>query len=243
MTVQEVSKIAGISVRTLHYYDETGLLTPRRSDASGYRIYEEKDLERLQLILLYRALEFPLKEVKRILDSPDFDRKRALEQQIQLLEMRREHLKNLVTFAREMDMMGVNNMDFSAFDTRKMDDYAAQAKAAWGKTDAWREFEEKQKGLTEQDGKNMEQEIWKIFQGFAAMRSLPPESGEAQRQVRILQQFITDHCYTCTPRILRSLGKMYAAGGSFTENIDAAGKGTAEFARKAIEVYCDREEA
>ena len=240
MQIKKFAELTGVSVRTLHYYDETGLLSPRRSDASGYRIYEKQDLERLQLILLYRTLEFPLKEIKRILDSPDFDRNKALEQQVRLLELRREHLHNLIAFARGISLIGVNNMDFSAFDTRKIDDYVAQAKAAWGKTDAWKEFEEKQKNRTEQDEKNMEQEISRIFQGFAALRTLPPESGEAQEQVRVLQQFITDNCYNCTPKILRGLGKMYAAGGSFTENIDAAGSGTAAFAGKAIEVYCDR---
>ena len=87
MTVNEVSKLTGVSIRTLHYYDEMGLLHPAVTTDSGYRMYDDTNLERLQDILLFRELEFPLKEIKRIIDSPDFDRKQALEQQIEMLTL------------------------------------------------------------------------------------------------------------------------------------------------------------
>lgn len=90
-TVNEVSKLTGVSIRTLHYYDTIGLLKPTDVTESGYRLYDDIALERLQSILLFRELGFPLKEIKVILDSPDFDRSKALEQQITLLEMKREH--------------------------------------------------------------------------------------------------------------------------------------------------------
>ena len=85
MTVNEVSKLTGVSVRTLHYYDEIGLLSPSEVTESGYRLYDEEAMERLQLILLFRELEFPLKDISGIINSSDFDRNRALEQQIELL--------------------------------------------------------------------------------------------------------------------------------------------------------------
>ena len=136
MTVNEVSKISGISVRTLHHYDHIGLLPATEVTKAGYRLYDESALERLQQILLFKALEFPLKEIKEILDSPNFDRSKALEQQIHLLELRKEHLQNLIDLARGIKEIGVKHMSFEAFDTKKIDEYAAQAKANWGKTDA-----------------------------------------------------------------------------------------------------------
>ena len=100
MTVNEVSKLTGVSIRTLHYYDEMGLLHPAVTTDSGYRMYDDTNLERLQDILLFRELEFPLKEIKRIIDSPDFDRKQALEQQIEMLTLKKEHLEQLIAFAK-----------------------------------------------------------------------------------------------------------------------------------------------
>ena len=91
-TVNEVSKLTGISVRTLHHYDEIGLLKPTSITDAGYRLYDDIALERLQHILLFRELQFPLKDIKKILDSSDFDRNKALEQQIELLTMKKEHL-------------------------------------------------------------------------------------------------------------------------------------------------------
>lgn len=236
MTVREVRRITGVSVRTLHFYDEAGLLTPRRKEGSGYREYGEEDLQRLQMILLYRALEFPVKEIKRILDAPDFDRNRALEQQIELLQLRREHLEHLLTFARGIYLLGVRNMDFSAFDTRKIDDYMEQAKATWGKTAAWKEFEEKQKHRAEGEEETAKREMEEIFASFGAIRTEDPAGERARELVERLQGCITAHFYRCTPQILRGLGQMYAGGGAFTESIDAyGGPGTAAFVCQAIQ--------
>ena len=92
MTVNEVSKLTGVSIRTLQYYDTIGLLKPIEYTESGYRLYDDTSLERLQQILLFKELEFPLKEIKKIIDAPNFDRNKALEQQIELLTMKKEHL-------------------------------------------------------------------------------------------------------------------------------------------------------
>ena len=98
MTVNEVSKLSGVSIRTLHYYDTIGLLHPTEVTEAGYRLYDDAALERLQQILLFRELEFPLKEIRGILDAPNFDRNKALEQQIELLTLKKEHLENLINF-------------------------------------------------------------------------------------------------------------------------------------------------
>ena len=173
-TVSEVSRLTGVSVRTLHHYDEIGLLHPAQVTEAGYRLYGEKELEKLQMILFFRELKFPLRDVKRILESADFDRNRALEQQIELLEMQRDHIETLITFARGIQMTGVKYMDFSAFDTRKLDDYAAQAKAAWGKTDAWREYEDRDRQFTQEDRKAQEDEMMALMRRFGEMRHLSP---------------------------------------------------------------------
>ena len=238
-TVNEVSKLTGISVRTLHHYDEIGLLKPTSTTEAGYRLYDDTALERLQNIMLFRELQFPLKDIKEILDSPDFDRNKALEQQIELLTMKKEHLDNLILFARGIKLLGVKYMDFSAFDTKKLDEYAAQAKESWGKNEAYKEFEEKSKGWTEETEKNMEVEVMSMFAEFGEMKDLDPADEKVQAQVKKLQDFFTEHFYNCTPQILSGLGRMYSGGGEFTENIDkVGGEGTAEFTNKAIEIYC-----
>ena len=134
MTVHEVSKLTGVSIRALQYYDKIGLLKPTGCTQSGYRLYDDTALETLQQILLFRELEFPLKEIKTIISSADFDREKALEQQITLLTMKKEHLENLISLAREIRYKGEQTMDFSAFDTSKIDEYTRRAKEQWGNT-------------------------------------------------------------------------------------------------------------
>ena len=240
-TVSEVSKLTGVSVRTLHYYDQISLLKPSEITESGYRLYDDAALERLQYIMLYRELEFSLEDIREILDSKDFDRNRMLEQQIKLLTLKKEHIENLITFARGIRLVGVKNMDFSAFDTKKMDDYAAQAKVLYGKTDAYKEFEKKTQGKSKEQMNWAGAQMMELFVEFGHLlkEGCNPSDAVVQDQVKKLQDYITEHFYTCTKEILGGLGKMYAGGGAFTENIDkAVGVGCAEFAAKAIEIYC-----
>lgn len=240
-TVNEVSKLTGVSVRTLHHYDAIGLLNPTMVTEVGYRLYDDTALERLQQILLFRELEFPLKEIKAILESPNFDRTKALEQQITLLTLKKEHLENLIDLAREIKTIGVNKMDFTAFDTSKIDEYAAKAKAIYGQTAEYKEFEEKSKGLTKEKTKKLNVQMMAIFNEFGKMRELTADSEEVQAQVKKLKDFITEHFYTCSDEVLYGLGSMYAGGGEFTVNIDkAGGEGTAEFVFEAIRKYCNK---
>ena len=238
-TVNEVSKLTGVSVRTLHHYDAIGLLRPTRVTEAGYRLYDDMAMARLQTILLFRELQFPLKDIRTILDSPDFDPMEALDDQIKLLEMQRNHLDDLITYARQIQKTGGKHMDFKAFDNTEMDQYTAEAKAKWGKTDAYKEFEAKTAGKSHQEMRSTGDGLMDIFAEIGAIRHLDPASGEAQALVAKLQGYITEHYYTCTKQILRGLGMMYIAGDSMTENINkAGGEGTAEFAHQAIEIYC-----
>ena len=197
-------------------------------------------MEKLQQILLFREFEFPLKDIKQIIESPDFDKGKALEQQIALLTLKKEHIENLIDLARGLKAMGVNHlMDFEPFDNSKIEEYAAQAKASWGKTSEYQEYEEKSKGRTAEENAMLSEQMMGIFAEFGAIRSKDPSGIAAQALVKKLQDFITEHFYTCSDEILYSLGMMYAGGGDFTTGIDKhAGEGTAEFAYQAIKVYC-----
>ena len=238
-TVHEVSGLAGVSIRTLQYYDRIGLLRPAERTESGYRLYDDTDLEKLQQILLFRELEFPLKAIKRIMDNPDFDRSRALEQQIALLTLKKEHLENLIELARGIKETGENTMDFSAFDTQKIEEYAAQAKASWGDTPEYGEYEQKAKGRSPEEEKDLAIRLMDSFREFGEAKEKEPSSLEVQELVRKLQDFISRHYYTCSDEVLSGLGRMYAGGGEFTANIDkAAGTGTADFVNHAIQARC-----
>lgn len=239
MTVNEVCKLTGVSIRTLQYYDTIGLLKPIEYTKAGYRLYDDTTLERLQQILLFKELEFSLKEIKEIIDAPDFDRDKALTQQIELLTMKKEHLEGLIDFAREIKTSGVNKMNFEVFDTTKMDEYAKKAKEEWGQTEAYKEYIEKTNSQSEDAQKVAWKNLMLIFVEFGKIKEKSPSSEEVQLQVKRLQDYISENFYNCTNQILKGLGEMYVSGGEFTENIDkAAGSGTAVFAAKAIEIYC-----
>lgn len=241
MTVNEVSKLTGASIRTLQYYDKIGLLKPTMYTESGYRLYDDTALEMLQQILLFRELEFPLKEIKEIISKPDFNRNKALEQQITLLTMKKEHLENLINFARGIQMIGVNTMDFSVFDTKKIDEYAKQAKEQWGNTAEYTEFEQKAQNRSKEEDQVIAKKFMQLFVDFGKIKDLEPESAEVQRHVKNLQGYISRNFYKCSDDILFSLGQMYAGGGEFTSNIDSfGGKGTAEFTAEAIRIYCGK---
>ncbi len=241
MTVNEVSKLTGVSIRTLHYYDQIGLLKPAQYTESEYRLYDDAALEKLQQILLFRELEFPLKDIKEIVNRSDFDKTKALEQQIELLELKKEHIENLLDMCKLLKARGVKKMNFSAFDTSKLDEYAQKAKEQWGDTPAYKEYAEKSKNWTKEYESTLMADLTKIFEEFGAMKDQDPASEEAQAQVKRLQDFITENMYTCTNDILYGLGTGYVGGGEMTENIEKmGGEGTAQFAFEAIRIHCGR---
>lgn len=239
MTVHEVSARSGVSVRTLHHYDAIGLFKPSFVSDAGYRYYDEAALTRLQSILLYRELRFPLREILRILDSPAYDARAALSQQIRLLELQRERLDAILAHAREIERTGVNRMTFSAFDKKKIDEYTREAKARWGSTEAYRAYEQQSAAQSEQQREDANEGLMQVFARFGAIRTLSPAAPEAQALVKALQDFISGNFYPCTDVILASLGRMYANDERFRAGIDErGGEGTAAFVSAAIEACC-----
>lgn len=237
MTIHEVSELAGISVRTLHHYDAIGLLPPTTLTGAGYRLYDDTALARLQSILLFRELEFPLRDIKCILDDPNFDQSAALADQIKLLELRQEQLGRLITLARETLQTGVISMKFDAFDKTEQERYAAEVREKWGGTAAYREYRQHEKDGSAGDPA----ELMKCFAKLGRLKQSAPTAPEVRTAVGELRQFITAHFYHCTPEILAGLGEMYAADDRFRRNIDkAGGEGTAEFVAQAIRAYCEK---
>ena len=230
MRIKEFAAFTGVSVRTLHYYDEIGLLVPACVDRStGYRYYDGNSLLRMQEILFYRELDFSLKSIGEILSSPDYDKQKALKEQKHLLMLKKERLEGLIS-AIDGAMKGETVM--SAFDNSKFESYKEEVKAKWGKTEAYREYEQRGSRDTG-DG------LMAVFAELGKVRQLDPAASEVQELVKNLQDFITANYYTCTKQILQGLGQMYAADPRFKENIDRAGvAGTADFAARAIEIYC-----
>ena len=231
MQIREFAALTGVSVRTLHYYDEIGLLRPACVDKStGYRLYDEANLFRMQQILFYRELDFSLKSIAEILSSPDYDKDQALRQQKQLLILKKQRLERLIA-AIDSAAKGENVMN--AFDNREFENYKAEVKERWGNTEAYKEYQAREVQSSAADGLDA------IFGEFAqCMRSgQQPQSTAAQALVQKLQQYITDHFYTCTRQILAGLGQMYVADDRFRANIDRHAAGTAKFVSTAIAHY------
>lgn len=245
LTVNEVSKLTGVSVRSLHHYDAIGLLKPARVTEAGYRLYGDDELKRLQNILLFRELQFPLKQIRTILDSPDFDQREALAQQIRLLELQLEHTQKLISFARRLQEEGVETMDrkaFDAFEKEEMKQYEEEVRRRWGDTAAYGEYQRKAKGRTDAEQDEIASQLMERFAKIGRLRQGSPAEQAAQEEVAGIQAFITEHYYQCTDEILRGLGEMYVGDERMKRNIDkAGGEGTAAFVSQAIALYCARE--
>ncbi|MBR3024203.1 MAG: MerR family transcriptional regulator [Oscillospiraceae bacterium] len=241
--IKEFAKLTDVSVRTLHYYDETGLLKPAFVDEqNGYRFYDENSLARMQEILFYRELDFPLKDILKILSSPDYDRKKALEAQKELMILKKNRIEKLIS-ALDDAVKGVKiNMkvfDNSEFE-EKREEYAREAKEKWGNTEAYSEFEKKTRSFSTDDIRSLAAGIDEVMDEFAECmkNGSAPDSAEAKGLVRKLQNYITETSYTCTDEILAGLGQMYTADERFRKNIDRHGEGTAQFISDAIDKYC-----
>ena len=238
MQINEFAKLTGVSVRTLHYYDEIELLKPAYIDEySGYRYYDEDSLFRMQEILFYRELDFSLKSIKEILTSPNYDKNKALKEQKEMLIIKKERLERLIS-AIDSGKEGENVM--SEFNNNELEKYKAEVKEKWGKTDAYKEHEEKTKDYTKDKWNNLAIDMDNIMAEFAICmkNGNEPNSVLAQNLVKMLQNHITQNYYLCTNEILLGLGQMYVCDERFKSNIDKHADGTAEFIKEAIEAYC-----
>ncbi len=241
--IKEFAKLTGVSVRTLHYYDEIGLLKPAAVDGqNGYRFYDEMCLARMQEVMFYRELDFSLKEIDAILSAPDYDKQAALHAQKRLLTLKKDRLERLISAlddAMKGEEISMNVFDNSDYDSQRSV-YAQEAKEKWGNTDAYKESMELTKGYSKEKWNAVNEGMNALMAEFADCRANgnAPESYAAQALVKRWQDYITKHHYTCTKEILAGLGEMYTADERFTANIDKHGEGTAAFMCAAIRAYC-----
>ena len=240
--IRKFAKLTGVSVRTLHYYDEIGLLEPSFVDEhNGYRYYDENSLCRMQEILFYRELQFSLKEIRMILSSPDYDTQNALKEQKHLLTLKKERLERLISAldsAMKGEKISMEIFDNSEFEAKR-EEYAKEAKEKWGGTAAYKESAEKTADYSADKWNEVNSAIDKIMAEFAECRKngFAPDSKQAQELVKRWQDFITGNYYTCTKEILAGLAEMYVSDERFMKNIDRHGDGTAQFMSDAIKAY------
>ncbi len=243
LSIGALSRLSGVSVRALRHYAQIGLLPPSEVNQSGYRYYDDAAIERLWQILFYRELDFPLAEITEILSSPAFDRTRALEEHQKLLLQKRMRLDRLIKLVSNA-MKGETNMAFKPFDTSEIDalreQYAAEAKARWGNTEAYRESTRREAGWTETDQAEMSAASAEIFSGFAALVAAGPADARVQALVVRWKAFISERYYDCTDEILAGLGQMYVLDARFTQSLDQFGPGTAKLMSDAIALYCKK---
>lgn len=252
-TIRQVAELSGVSVRTLHYYDEIGLLAPAAVTGAGYRLYDAAALARLQQILFFRELDFPLADIRRILDDPAFDRRKAMAGHRALLQLKLERLQRLIGLVdgildgniTDSATKGETKVDFEAFDQTAIREarsrYAKEVAERWGGTEAYRESERRTAAYGEREWAAAQAEMVEVFRDFAAHRKDKPDSEAVQALVARWQETITRRYYPCTKEILSGLGEMYIADPRFTQSIDRYADGLAQFISDAIRIYCREE--
>ena len=244
MHIKEFADFTGVSVRTLHYYDEIDLLKPAVTDKdNGYRYYDNKSAERMFEIIFLRELDFSLKSIKDILSSPDYNKTEAFQKQKNLLTLKKERLERLIKALDkaekgEFDMKVLNNDQYE----NAKNAYEKEIKEKWGNTEAYKESQEKTAGYTKEKWQSTTDGLDSIMGEFAqAMKNgHASDSDDAVALAAKLQQYITDNFYTCTKDLLKGLGEMYVLDERFKANIDKHGEGTAEYIRSAITTYCSK---
>ena len=242
LQIKEFAELTGVSVRTLHYYDEIGLLKPSFVDEqNGYRFYDETSLERMQEILFYRELDFPLKSIAGILASPNYDKRKALAEQKRLLTLKKDRLERLIAALEQAEKgeITMSAFDNSEYETARQQ-YEAEAKQRWGGTDAYKESQAKTAGYSKDKWNDVLGGLNDVFAEFAERKNCgeSADSDATQRLVKKLQDYISANFYHCTDEILAGLGQMYFCDKRFKNNIDSHGEGTAEFVAEAIKIYC-----
>ncbi|MFK2826223.1 MerR family transcriptional regulator [Bacillus sp. B190/17] len=242
MKIKEAADLAGVSVRTLHHYDEIGLLCPSRTTESGYRLYTNEDLEMLQQILFFKELGFPLKKIKEILNDPLFDHIEALQlHRKALLEKRRRLDQMIVTVEKtiqhkEGEVHMSNKEKFEGFDFSQ-NPYEQEARERWG-DQAVDQSTRKLAKMSKQEQNEWSADMNAIYVSLAALRHHSPASEEAQSAIKEWFIFL-NKMGNYSLDAFKGLGQMYVDDERFTKNIDQFGEGLATFMRDAMAVYAD----
>lgn len=242
MTIGEIARLAGVTVRTLHHYDAIGLVVPTDRTDAGYRLYGYGEVARLQEVLFFRELGFGLDEIRTIVEEPGYDRQTALANQRGLLEAKAERLLTMVdavdaAIDAERRGIAMNKEEmlevFGDFDPTE---YEAEARERWGDTDAYKESARRTARYTKQDWQRLGAEAAEINDTFIALMESgePATSTEAMEAAERHRAHISKWFYECSLEIHQGLGQMYVADDRFTKNIDKAKEGLAAYMSEAI---------
>lgn len=241
-TVNETAKLTGITIRTLHYYDEIGLLKPSNISEAGYRFYSDSDIAILQQILFLKEIGFELKQIKEIINNDNFDEKTALKQHKEILILKKKRIENLIKLVDDK-LEGNVNMSFSEFDESdiidKQEEYRKEVLERFGHTEAYKEFELKNSKSNKQFN-DIDKKAREIFGKIAEHLDSPPSCDEVQQLILQWQNHITENYYTCTNEILQCLGLMYVEDERFKKYFDSIGDNLAEYVSEAIKIYCTK---
>ena len=246
--ISEVARISGVSVRMLHHYDNIGLLIPSDKNDKNYRLYSDEDVKKLYQILIFKELEFSLKEIKNILDDENFDREKALRLQRELIVEKRKRMDNILNSIDEVidNLEGdkaMSNKDFKAFSYEEIkkheEKYKEETEKRYGKSSAYKECNEKTSKYSKNDWENISKEADEIYKKLADLMDRQLEDIEVQDLVDQWRNHISKNYYNCTIDIFRGLALMYVADERFTKNIDKYKDGLAQFLSDAMNVYCD----
>lgn len=243
-SVLQLAKLAGVTVRTLHHYDRIGLLTPARKERNKYREYGEAELLKLQQIMFFRELDFPLEEIKAILSNPNFDILSALTEHRKLISLKRNRMSGLLkTIDKTIKKINKEKpMDdhelYGGFSKEKAEEYATEAKERWGHTDVYKQSQERAKKLTKEDWARMSEESDAILKAIVANMDKGPKSTEVQEQIakhyNSLRAF-----YEPNVDLYRGLADMYVADERFAANYEKYHKDLPQFMRDAMHAYAD----
>lgn len=245
-TVKLLADIAQISVRTLHFYDEIGLLKPAFTEKNGYRYYTDKEVGLLQQILFFRELDFSLDQIKKIMKSTSYDSAKALHDQRRLLELKQKRLTNIITLLDKTinSMKGgdsmKNNDKFSAFSDPAYQKYKNEVEERWSNTEAYKQSMERVSRLSKSEFEKIKKEGGEITSAIAGLmkKGFEPENPEVQKEIERYFKYL-HHFYDPGYEIFRGLGEMYVSDSRFTQFYEKIAKGLAVFMRDSMIIYAD----
>lgn len=250
--INEISQLAGVSVRTLHHYDKIGLLVPDKQISNGYRIYTQDHVKRLQDIIFFKTLGFKLSEIGEMLTLDGYDRLFILNKHKSAIELRMNHLKKVLEAIDKTidDEKGDYKMSdkerFESFDMDAIDKhreaYKEETEAKYGGTDAYKQSQKKTKGYKKEDWKRVTEESNTIYKAFYELKNMgvPASDEKATELVVAWQDYITRNFYDCSKEILSGLADMYVMDQRFKDNIDANGEGIAQYMHDSIKYFCSK---
>ena len=245
MKVKEVAELVGVSIRTLHHYDQIGLLSPKEITDSGYRLYSEENLETLQQILFFKELGFTLKEIKKIINSPSFNRQEALilqrkmliekrnkvDKMIETIDKTIKHMAGEIQMTNEERFEGIN-VGFNQFEE--------EARRRWG-NQSIDEINAKLKGMSKDEQNDLSDRWDMIFNKLACLRDQSPESHEVQATIKEWYDFLNKNFSKYSLDAFYGLGQLYINDERFTKNIDQYGEGLAKLMSEAMEVFTNNQ--